>query len=81
MFISSGISCPQEIGEDTVCFDIRVSELSEDFQDSRLPKQAFPRIVILEPLSGTLWIVWNQNLHHNFQCTSWTNMQKQKKQD
>lgn len=53
LFISNGIACPHKIGEDKICFDIRVFELSEDSQDSRLTKEMFPRIVILEPLSGT----------------------------
>ena len=53
LIFSNGIACPHKIGEDKICFDIRVFELSEDSQDSRLPKEMFPRIVILEPLSGT----------------------------
>jgi hypothetical protein len=53
LIFSNGIACPHKIGEDKISFDIRVFELSEDSQDSRLPKEMFPRIVILEPLSGT----------------------------
>ena len=41
LFICNGIACPHKIGEDKICFDIRVFELSEDSQDSRLPKEMF----------------------------------------